>query len=162
MKLACWANYDTVICRLTSTLTPGGVNKDQPRPVCMNGLYKQGFHDVTFGSFKAALQTCSSCAVLDTVLHETSYIQDREELTGTTSGLPVAPKMVSVAIVLSVCGSCTVSDLSDLFSKRGSVCAKEKAGARRDCNEPALCWVQGKVADEYVKSLVSVKQSLMQ
>lgn len=59
-------------------------------------------------------------------------------LTGTASGLPVAPKTVSVAVVLSVCGSCTVSDLSDLFSlnvevsacKAESRCAK---GVQRAC-----------------------------
>lgn len=85
------------------------------------------------------MQTRSSCSVLDAaVLHEATRIQDRKVLTGTTSGLPVTPKTVSVAVVLSVCGSCTVSDLSDLFSLNVevSVCKAESRrtkGAQRAC-----------------------------
>lgn len=79
-------------------------------------------------------------------------------LPGTTSGLPVTPKAVSVAVVLSVCESHTVSDLSDLFSLKVevSLCKAESRctkGVQRAC--PLL--VQGQVADEYFKSLISVK-----
>lgn len=46
---------------------------------------------------------------------------------GISFGHPVTPKTVSIAVVLSVCGSCTVSDLSDLFSQSAevSVCRAE-------------------------------------
>lgn len=35
--------------------------------------------------------------------------------------------------------------------------ARQKADARRECDKPALCWVEGEVADECFKSLVSPK-----